>query len=481
MGRKLGEQLISEGVLKPELLARALERQKATGLKLGECLVRLGLDETPVLRVLAQEFKTRFVSTAKLAQAKIEAALIEKVPVRLAEGFDFVPLRLDEAGVLYVAIAEPQRQRAIEEIARTVGVKRVLPFVAVRRSIRAAIRKHYYADAQAFEQMSDDDACPHCGATVSPNDFQCTRCELLLVRSPDELHNRDNVSLVRALISEPERQITAEVPVNPHMAKTRASAYVPDPATAKKVPIIIGELSGVLEKPLHPFEAYVLSVVDGRTSIADISRITQLSEVELLAIFDSLGERQFTQLSGPEVKPAAAPRLGPEPRSAGAAPAAAPAPAPRLGPEPKSTRSQAAATHPPSPPRSQPPSPQVPTSPPVPEPAPGKAASPGVAQPHGRSQEDGIIQRAVQLERSGRIEEAIELLEAGISKLSKPAPLYNRLGMILLNQRQDYTRATKLFQKAADLEPDNSTYMMNLYTVLSLKADVTNPGKKKKR
>jgi type IV pilus assembly protein PilB len=104
-----------------------------------------------------------------------------------------------------------------------------------------------------------------------------------------------------------------------------------------------------------------------------------------------------------------------------------------------------------------------------------------VAQPYVRSQEDGIIQRAVQLERSGRIEEAIEVLQTGISKLPKPAPLYNRLGMILLNQRQDYTRATKLFQMAADLEPDNSTYMMNLYTVLSLKADMTNPGKKKKR
>jgi type IV pilus assembly protein PilB len=480
MGRKLGEQLISEGVLTQELLARALERQKATGQKLGECLVRLGLDETPVLRVLAQELKTRFVSTAKLAQAKIEPALIERVPVRLAEGFDFVPLRLDEAGVLYVAIAEPQRQRAIEEITRTVGVKRVLPFVAVRRSIRAAIRKHYYADAQAFEQMSDDDACPHCGAPVSPHDFQCTRCELLLVRNSDELQNRDNVSLVRALLSEPGRQITAEVPVNPHMAKTRASAYVPDAAASKKIPIIIGDLSGLVEKPLHPFEAYVLSFVDGRTSIADISRITQLAEVELLAIFDSLGERQFTQLSSPEVKPAPAPRLGPEPRSAGAAAAAPPAPAPRLGPEPKSTRSVAAVPPPTSPPRSQPP-PPVPTNPPVPEPAPVKAASPGVAQPNVRSQEDGVIQRAVQLERSGRIEEAIELLEAGISKLPKPAPLYNRLGMILLNQRQDYTRATKLFQKAADLDPDNSTYMMNLYTVLSLKADVTHPGKKKKR
>lgn len=444
MARKLGEQLVSEGVLTPELLARALERQKATGQKLGECLVRLGLDETPVLRLLAQELKTRFVSTAKLAQAKIEPWLIEKVPVRLAEGFDFVPLRLDEAGGLYVAIAEPQRQRAIEEITRTVGVNRVLPFVAVRRSIRAAIRKHYYADPQAFENMSDDDVCPHCGAPVAPNDFQCTRCELLLVRSPDDLQNRDNVSLVRALLSEPERKITAEVPVNPHMAKTRASAYVPDTAGSKQIPIIIGGLSSLTEKPLNPFEAYVLSVVDGRTSISDIARITQLSEVELLAIFDSLGERQFTQLTSPEVKP------GPAPASAS--------------------------------PRIQPPPPE-PMAPPVPDAAPVKAASssPGMAQPRVQSQEDSIIQRAVQLERSGRIEEAIEVLEAGISKLPKPAPLLNRLGMILLNQRQDYGRATKLFQKAADLDPDNSAYMMNLYTVLSLKADATHPGKKKKR
>ena len=91
----------------------------------------------------------------------------------------------------------------------------------------------------------------------------------------------------------------------------------------------------------------------------------------------------------------------------------------------------------------------------------------------------GVLQRVVQLERSGKIEEAIEVLERGISQLPKPAPLYNRLGMILLNQRRDYAKATALFQKAADLDPDNSTYMMNLYTVLSLKAEATNPGKRK--
>lgn len=453
MARKLGEQLVSEGVLKPDMLARALERQKATGQKLGECLVRLGVDETPVLRLLAQEFKTRFVSTAKLAQAKIDSSLIEKIPVRMAEGFDFVPLRLDDAGVLYVAIAEPQRQRAVEEIARTVGVKQVLPFVAVRRSIRAAIRKHYYADAQAFEHMPDDESCPHCGAPVLKDDFQCERCELLLVRSPDELQQRDNVSLVRALIATPDRKITTERPINPLMDKTRASGYAHDPERSKLVPIITGGLLAFVEKPLNPFEAYVLSVVDGRTPVSDIAKVTNLAEVELHAIFESLCEREITQLVPPPEKPAPAPKPAPEVRKSQPAVKAVSTPGPSPAPAPAPAKSP-------------------PASPPGATPAPVSVTA---------SAADGVIQRAVQLERSGKIEEAIEVLEQGISKLPQPAPLYNRLGMILLNQRKDYKRASVLFQKAADLDPDNSAYMMNLYTVLSLTADATNPGKKVKR
>lgn len=449
MARKLGEQLLSDGVLTPEMLARALERQQATGQKLGECLVRLGLDETPVLRLLAQELKTRFVSTAKLAQAPIDSALLERVPVRLAEGFDFMPLRLDEAAqVLYGVMAEPQRQRAIEEIARTVGVARVQPFVAVRRSIRAAIRKHYYSDSQAFEHLGDDEGCPHCGAPCAPSDFQCARCELLLVRSPEELPPRDNVSVIRALLSAPDRTGSRGVPSPPQQDKTRVSSYMQQASGAPPgIPSITAGLD-IAEKPLNPFEAYILSFVDGRTSIADLARITALAEVELCAVFESLSERGITRVERVEERRAAAPPKAPEARSA--RPAATPAPvAPAaVSPEPAS------------------PAPVSPARPP-----PAKSADPT----------DDLLQRVVRLERSGRIEEAVELLEGGISRLPKPAPLYNRLGLILLNQQRDYTRATTLFQKAADLEPDNSVYMMNLYSVLSLKADATNPGKRPKR
>ena len=253
MTRKLGEQLVLDGVLTPELLSRALARQQETGQKLGECLVRLGVDETPVLRLLAQELKTRFVSTEKLAQAKVEAALVERVPVRLAEGFDFMPLRLAQ-DVLYVAISEPQRQRALEEIAKTVGVAQVLPFVALRRSIRAAIRKHYYADPHAFEHPPEDHLCPHCGAASTPGDFQCARCELLLVRSVEDLPPRDNVSLVRALLTQPEQTGASGTPRPPRQEETRVVSFQAKVRTGGPPvrPVITAGL-GLANQPLSPF------------------------------------------------------------------------------------------------------------------------------------------------------------------------------------------------------------------------------------
>ncbi|TSC29453.1 general secretion pathway protein GspE [Corallococcus sp. Z5C101001] len=465
MTRKLGEQLVLDGVLTPELLSRALSRQQETGLKLGECLVRLGVDETPVLRLLAQELKTRFVSTEKLAQAKVEPALLERVPVRLAEGFDFMPLRLAQ-DVLYVAISEPQRQRALEEIAKTVGVSQVLPFVAVRRSIRAAIRKHYYADTQAFEHPPEDLACPHCGASCKPGDFQCARCELLLVRNLDDLPPRDNVSLVRALLTKPEQTGARGVPRPPQQEATRVVSFQAQ-AKAKGPPVRPVIVAGLdlVNRPLSPFEAYVLSFVDGRTALSDMAMITQVTEVELRALFESLSERGVTKLVGTLASAAAppmeeAPSLGKEPRSSPSAPAAKAVAAAPAG--------RAAAARPQAP---------APGAAPAARPAPAAAPS----APRTEDTHEEVLQRVVRLEQAGRMAEALDLLERSIALLPKPAPLYNRMGVILLNHQRDYERASAFFQKASDLEPENSVYTMNLYSVLALTAEATNAGQKKPR
>ncbi|RKH49574.1 general secretion pathway protein GspE [Corallococcus llansteffanensis] len=465
MTRKLGEQLVLDGVLTPELLSRALARQQETGQKLGECLVRLGVDETPVLRLLAQELKTRFVSTEKLAQAKVDPALVERVPVRLAEGFDFMPLRLAQ-DVLYVAISEPQRQRALEEIAWTVGVAQVLPFVALRRSIRAAIRKHYYADPQAFEHPPEDHLCPHCGATSKPGDFQCARCELLLVRSVEDLPPRDNVSLVRALLTQPEQTGARGTPRPPQQEATRVVSFQAKAKTGGPPvrPVITAGL-GLANQPLSPFEAYVLSFVDGRTTLAEMALITQVTEVELRALFESLSERGVTKLVG-TLASAEAVLVGgsyegsrvPEPAPVAPAPTAQVGRAPASGALASTVRPQG----------------------PVPSVTLGGALAAPAAPPRSEDAREEVLQRVVRLERAGKMAEALDLLERSIALLPQPAPLYNRMGMIVLNHQRDYTRASAFFQKAADLEPENSVYTMNLYSVLCLTADATNAGQKKK-
>ena len=58
------------GLVTAEAVEKALEHQKITGYKLGDCLVELGLlQEAALLRFLAAEFNTRFVSAEKLAKA----------------------------------------------------------------------------------------------------------------------------------------------------------------------------------------------------------------------------------------------------------------------------------------------------------------------------------------------------------------------------------------------------------------------------
>lgn len=83
------------------------------------------------------------------------------------------------------------------------------------------------------------------------------------------------------------------------------------------------------------------------------------------------------------------------------------------------------------------------------------------------------LQVALRMEQRGRQDEAIRFLERSIALSPEAAVLYNRLGIILLRERADLTRAEKCFRKALDLSPDNGVYQQNLRQVvarLALKA-----------
>ncbi|HEX8702501.1 MAG TPA: HD domain-containing phosphohydrolase [Myxococcaceae bacterium] len=152
MAKRLGERLVEAGIATTDAVEKALEHQKITGHKLGDCLVELGLvPEAALLRFLAAEFQTRFVSADKLAKAKLSSDVLDKLPVRMAEAQNVLPLAYDsERKLLSIVAAEPQNKALMDEIALVTGVSEVYAYIGLRSAIAAAIRKHYYGDPTAF-------------------------------------------------------------------------------------------------------------------------------------------------------------------------------------------------------------------------------------------------------------------------------------------------------------------------------------------
>jgi response regulator RpfG family c-di-GMP phosphodiesterase len=155
MSKRLGERLIEAGLVPAEAIDRALSHQKITGHRLGDCLVDLGLmQETALLKFLAAEFKTRFVSAEKLAKTRIAPEVLSKVPVRMAENQDFLPIAFDpEQKLLSIVMAEPQNEALVREITLVTDMNEVFAFVGLRSAIQAAIKKHYYGDPTAFAAL----------------------------------------------------------------------------------------------------------------------------------------------------------------------------------------------------------------------------------------------------------------------------------------------------------------------------------------
>jgi hypothetical protein len=310
--------------------------------------------------------------------------------------------------------------------------------------------------------------CPHCDKPVSPGDFLCASCELMLNAQVSLAEAPEEPSLVRAMLSVPSPTGLHPIPQPPSLvqeAETVRAAMMMDHLT---VPRLIAGLDLAL-RPLHPFEAYVISLIDGTYAVPTIARAAKLSLVEAQALFTSLRQRGVIELQRKEEPPAR-----PAPKAPSSPP---PAPPPRREPAPV-----ASARAPQVPPNARP-TPVAPTRVPAPVAAkppgpPRRPTSLEVASPPEPPRPDSVLERAVAFERSGDIERAIQVLERAIAQVKEPAPLYNRLALILINQRRDFRKAEALLTRATELAPDNKVYQQNLFKVVALAAAKTGEEKK---
>ena len=155
---KFGEKLLQANLIDEAQLDAALSHQQHTGLRIGEALLELGyISEDNLLKFLAKEFNTRFVSTEKLSKINVTGEMLELVPQVVAEKNNLFPvLHSQEKGTMGVVSSEPQNEEVIEELRILTGMGAVQVYVASREAIRAAIKKHYKGDINAFASMKKD-------------------------------------------------------------------------------------------------------------------------------------------------------------------------------------------------------------------------------------------------------------------------------------------------------------------------------------
>ena len=139
--RVLGQMLLAAGAIDEAQLAAALEEQRRTRERLGEILIRGGVDAELVARSLADQLRMPYAA----APLRPDPGARDVIDRRLAARLRVVPLAVG-GGVLRVATSEPLDAGALDDLRFQTG-RRIEPVVASAATIDAALAASRDSDA----------------------------------------------------------------------------------------------------------------------------------------------------------------------------------------------------------------------------------------------------------------------------------------------------------------------------------------------
>ena len=148
---RLGDLLVSAGLLTEEELMKGLELQKGSGKRLGTVLQDEGMiTELEMIEALQRQLGVEFIDLSKIT---IPTELAQVVPQNIAKQYQVVPVRIVR-DQLFLAMSDPLNFYAIEDV-RRVAKKRVVPMIAMSDAIDRAIQVLYGNEgaAKAIEEM----------------------------------------------------------------------------------------------------------------------------------------------------------------------------------------------------------------------------------------------------------------------------------------------------------------------------------------
>jgi type IV pilus assembly protein PilB len=394
------------------------------------------ISEEDLLRLLAEKHGTRFVMSTRIKTLKVDPEILSLIPMKSAVDFDSVPIGMSQdSTALFVVMADPSLLANLQRsLPASSKLPRVAAYIGLSAPIHDAMRRFYVLSPRHGGLPLTN--CSSCLEPVSVDQVECAACGLLLRIDP---FSAPSVSgIVRALLESPVRDERLAAERQVYLAPTKKGPR--KPITQKSVPSILGGID--MFASLSEFEALVVSMIDGTTPVAGLQDHSGLSSVELLSLLSSLSDRGVLRLNSESMSTQPA-LIRPAP------PILEPVLPEKTHPHPHAV--------------AQPPS-SISNKTPAP-----RSSRPIEVSPQERAQHqaENVIQAATRLEKRGDIAGAVFLLKNAIAQSPRPAPLYNRLAIVLLTQRADSRQAEELLNKAVDLEPENQVYKDNLVKVLA--------------
>ena len=142
---KIGQILVTEGLVSEEQLNQALSEQKQTNDLLGAIVVRRGwVSEEQLVDMLSRQFN---LPSVQLDSVAIEPSMAQLVPAGAARRGKCVPIR-KTGNTLEIATASPEDRRVAERIAQQTGLQ-VSVCVAGPEAVERALTRLYGGEGSA--------------------------------------------------------------------------------------------------------------------------------------------------------------------------------------------------------------------------------------------------------------------------------------------------------------------------------------------
>jgi type IV pilus assembly protein PilB len=137
--KRLGDLLLDANLIDGIQLRVALQEQSSTGERLGSALVHLGfIDEAVLAAFLSKQTNLPCVNIHGLF---VPQEILDLVPRHAAIEHSVVPIRRS-GELLYLAMADPFDQKALDAVERLTGLT-VMPLIAPEFRLRKSLRKYY--------------------------------------------------------------------------------------------------------------------------------------------------------------------------------------------------------------------------------------------------------------------------------------------------------------------------------------------------